>query len=183
VFANNWLNGGATQVATGPPHNNVLSNNVQVSGTNWPAGAQQVIAAAGVGGSTPPPATLVRAVGAGKCLDVNGVSTTPGTQLQIWDCHGGSNQLWTRTVSGELTVYSGANLRCMDASGQGTANGTQVIIWNCNGQSNQQWRFNANGTITGVHSGLCMEAPGTANGTKLRLWACTGAANQQWTIG
>jgi hypothetical protein len=183
VFANNWLNGGATQVATGPPHNNVLSNNVQVSGTNWPSGAQQVIAAAGVGGSTPPPATPVRAVTAGRCLDVSGASTTPGTQLQIWDCHNGSNQLWTRTVSGELTVYSGSNLRCMDASGQGTANGTQVIIWNCNGQSNQQWRFNANGTITGVHSGLCVEAPGTANGAKLRLWACTGAANQQWTVG
>ena len=47
TFSGNWFNGGATQVATGSPHNNVLSNNVQVSGTNWPSGAQQVISQAG----------------------------------------------------------------------------------------------------------------------------------------
>ena len=51
TFSGNWYNGGATQVATGSPHNNVLSNNVQVSGTNWPSGAQQVISQAGVQGS------------------------------------------------------------------------------------------------------------------------------------
>jgi hypothetical protein len=43
AFNSNWYNGGATQVATGAPHNNTLTNNVQVSGTNWPAAAQQVI--------------------------------------------------------------------------------------------------------------------------------------------
>ncbi|MFD1048721.1 right-handed parallel beta-helix repeat-containing protein, partial [Kibdelosporangium lantanae] len=48
VFSVNWYNSGATQVATGSPHNNVLNGNVQVSGTNWPSGAQQVIASAGV---------------------------------------------------------------------------------------------------------------------------------------
>jgi hypothetical protein len=48
TLSGNWYNGGATQVATGPPHNNVLSGNVLVSGYNWPAGAQQVIAQAGI---------------------------------------------------------------------------------------------------------------------------------------
>lgn len=37
----------------------------------------------------------VHAVGAGKCLDVNNFSTTAGTQLQIWDCNGQSDQPWT----------------------------------------------------------------------------------------
>ena len=32
TFSGNWYNGGATEVATGSPHNNVLSGNVQVSG-------------------------------------------------------------------------------------------------------------------------------------------------------
>jgi poly(hydroxyalkanoate) depolymerase family esterase len=133
----------------------------------------------------PPPGGAVRAVGAGKCLDVPGATTATGTQLQIWDCHGGTNQLWTRTASGALTVYSGGNLRCLDASGHGTANGTAVIIWTCTGQTNQQWNVNANGTITGVQSGLCLDvsAASTANGAKVQLWSCTGAGNQQWTLG
>ena len=187
TFSGNWLNGGATQVATGPPHNNVLSGNVQVSGTNWPSGAQQVIAAVGPGGGSNPTPTSgpVRGTGAGKCLDVNGVSTTPGAQVQIWDCNSGTNQSWTRSASTELTVYSGDSLRCLDASGQGTSPGTKIVIWNCNGGANQKWQVNSNGTITGVQSGLCLDVTdsGTANGTLVRLWTCTGGANQKWTVG
>ena len=144
---------------------------------------QANIVAAGYGGGSTATSVL-RGAGAGRCLDVPNSSTTPGTQLQIWDCHGGTNQSWTRTGSGELTVYSGGNLRCLDASGNGTANGTPAIIWTCNGQTNQQWRLNANGTITGVHSGLCLDVSGagTANGTRVQLWACTGQPNQRWTL-
>jgi hypothetical protein len=29
-----------------------------------------------------------------KCLDDTNWSTTPGTQLQIWDCSGNANQKW-----------------------------------------------------------------------------------------
>ncbi|MGW5714965.1 ricin-type beta-trefoil lectin domain protein [Amycolatopsis sp. NPDC003865] len=184
TFGGNWYNGGATNVATGPPHNNVLSGNVQVSGTNWPSGAQQVIAAAGPRGAGPA-ASPVRAAGAGKCLDVNGAATTPGTQVQIWDCHGGTNQSWTRTTAGELTVYSGDSTRCLDASGQGTTPGTKVVVWTCNGGANQRWQVTAAGAVTGVQSGLCLDVTdgATANGTAVRLWTCTGQANQQWTFG
>ena len=30
-----------------------------------------------------------------KCLDDDGWSTTPGTQVIIWDCTGGANQQWS----------------------------------------------------------------------------------------
>ncbi|MEV4313679.1 ricin-type beta-trefoil lectin domain protein [Actinocrispum sp. NPDC049592] len=185
TFSGNWYNSGATNVATGSPHNNVLRNNVQVSGGNWPQEARQVMAQAGVGGGSGPVPGPIRAVGAGKCLDVNGSTTTPGTQLQIWDCNGGTNQTWTRTATGELTVYSGDSTRCVDANGQGGTPGTKVIIWNCNGQANQRWQVNSNGTITGVQSGLCLDVTGsaTANGTLIQLATCTGANNQKWTVG
>ncbi|WP_405878713.1 ricin-type beta-trefoil lectin domain protein [Streptomyces sp. NBC_01384] len=67
---------------------------------------------------------------------------------------------------------------------RGTSNGTPAVIWDCNGQTNQQWNINANGTITGVQSGLCLDAGGanTANGTKIQLWSCSGGANQQWSL-
>jgi hypothetical protein len=187
TFSANWYNGGATQVATGSPHNNVLTGNVQVSGTNWPSGAQQVIAQAGVtgGGSTGGGTTgALHAVGAGKCLDVPNSSTTAGTQVQIWDCGGQANQTWTRTSAGQLTVFSGGSRLCLDAANEGTSNGTKVETWTCNGQSNQQWTFNSDGTVTGAQSGLCLDVTGasTADGAPAELWTCNGGSNQQWTL-
>ncbi|HVV20347.1 MAG TPA: hypothetical protein VHF06_12995 [Pseudonocardiaceae bacterium] len=48
TFTTNWYNTGATQVATGTPHNNILNGNVQVTGGTWPLAAQQVIYNAGI---------------------------------------------------------------------------------------------------------------------------------------
>ncbi|MFI9816368.1 SGNH/GDSL hydrolase family protein [Saccharothrix variisporea] len=134
-----------------------------------------------IGDPSAPTGGRIVGVPSGRCVDVPGATTTNGTQLQLWDCHGGTNQTWTRTSSKQFTVYG---TKCLDASGSGTANGTPVVIWDCNGGTNQQWNVNSNGTITSVQSGLCLDASGygTANGTKLQLWSCTGATNQQWRV-
>jgi hypothetical protein len=117
----------------------------------------------------------------GRCLDINNSSTTNGTQAQLWDCNGQTNQSWTSTSTKQLMIYGS---KCLDAYNKGTTNGTQVVIWDCNGQNNQQWNINSNGTITSVLSGLCLDANGaaTANGTKIVLWACGSADNQRWTL-
>ncbi|WP_439657931.1 non-reducing end alpha-L-arabinofuranosidase family hydrolase [Lentzea sp. HUAS TT2] len=123
----------------------------------------------------------LRAVAAGRCLDVPNSSTAAGTQLQIWDCHSGTNQQWTRSTSGEITVYTGDSKRCLDTSG--TAAGANTVIANCTGAGTQKWNVNGNSTITNVQSGLCLDVNGraTANGTKVIIWSCTGGTNQQWT--
>lgn len=115
-----------------------------------------------------------------RCLDMNNNTILNGTQAQLWDCTGGTNQTWVYTASKQLVVYGN---KCLDANHAGTTNGTAVIIWDCNGQTNQQWNLNSNGTITGVQSGLCLDASGagTANGTRIILWACGTGANQLWT--
>jgi lysophospholipase L1-like esterase len=122
-----------------------------------------------------------RIVGAqsGRCVDVTGVSTTNGTQVQLWDCNGQVNQSWTLAANRQLVVYGS---KCLDASGRGTTNGTAVIIWDCSGQANQQWNVYANGTITGVQSGLCLtpSGNGTANSTPVTLQTCTGGNAQKW---
>ncbi|NUO60423.1 MAG: PHB depolymerase family esterase [Hamadaea sp.] len=137
--------------------------------------------------SSPPPSSpstrsnvMIVGAASGRCLDDPNGTTVNGTQIQLWDCWGGSPQRWTHTSGRQLTVMG----KCLDASGHGTTNGTPVIIWDCTGQTNQQWNVNANGTITGVQSGLCLDAAGaaTANGAKIQLYACWGGANQQWTI-
>jgi len=134
--------------------------------------------------SSPPPGqsnVMIAGQQSGRCIDVPNATTTNGTQVQLWDCHGGTNQRWTYTATRQLTVFGN---KCLDANGQGTSNGTAAIIWDCNGQTNQQWNLNANGTITGVQSGLCLDASGlgTANGTRIQLWTCHGGANQQWGL-
>ncbi|SDM81606.1 NEW3 domain-containing protein [Actinacidiphila guanduensis] len=65
TFQQTWYNSGATQVATGAPHNNVLDGNVKVSGDDWPLAAQQVMYQAGIeprlrttGDSQPAPAGI-----------------------------------------------------------------------------------------------------------------------------
>ncbi|MFF5289434.1 RICIN domain-containing protein [Paractinoplanes globisporus] len=134
---------------------------------------------AGTGGGTGGSASTLRNVNAGRCLDVPNASQTNGTQTELWDCNGGSNQQWTLTSSGQLQVYG---TKCLDASGQGTTNGTAVVIWDCNGQANQQWTVNSDGTITGAQSHLCLDATGngTGNGTLIDLWTCNGGNNQKW---
>jgi endo-1,4-beta-xylanase len=131
-------------------------------------------------GEPPAGSGELRSVGANRCVDVPNASTSNGTQVQLWDCHGQSNQQWAYTSSKQLTVYG---TKCLGASGRGTTNGTAVVIWDCDGDANQQWNLNANGTITGVQSGLCLDATGggTANGTQLQLYSCTSTANQQWS--
>ena len=181
VFSNNWFNSGATWIATGPPHNNVSTGNVQVSGTNWPSGAQAVINAAGVQSSGNQQGVEIVGGQSGRCLDINANSTANGTQAQLWDCNGGSNQRYTYTAGKQLQVYGN---KCLDADGAGTTNGTKVIIWDCYGQSNQQWNVNSNGTVTGVQSGLCLDVTGadTDNGALIELWTCNGQSNQQWAL-
>ncbi len=134
-------------------------------------------AAAGGGGQN----SEIVGTGSGRCLDVPNATTTNGTQVELWDCNGGSNQRFTYTSSKQLMVYGN---KCLDASGQGTSDGTAVIIWDCNGQANQQWNVNSSGSITGVQSGKCLDAigAGTANGTKIQLYSCWGGSNQQWSL-
>ncbi len=122
----------------------------------------------------------------GRCIDVYAGDTTPGTKIEIWDCHNGSNQRWTPTSAGELRVYSATE--CLDAYNNETTAGTKVELWTCNGGTNQQWRLNPDGTITGVQSGLCLDVTGgnvpsgNVNGVALELWTCNGGANQQWSL-
>lgn len=156
---------------------------IQGAGHSLPAGgmAARAIAFFGLDGSGGTTTGPLHAIGSGKCLDVPGFSQSNGTQTQIWDCHGGTNQTWTSTSAKQLTVYGGA--KCLDATG--TTAGAKVAIWDCNGSTNQQWNRNSNGTVTSVRSGLCLDVTGasTAGGTPVHLWDCNGGSNQQWRLG
>ncbi|TCC62928.1 hypothetical protein E0H73_10535 [Kribbella pittospori] len=125
-----------------------------------------------------PPGEPLRGVASGRCVDVPGFSTSPGTALDLWDCNNGGNQSWNYTADKQLTVYTD---KCMTA---GAAAGSAVTIENCTGAANQAWELNADQTVTSVADPtLCLDAAGagTGNGTAVDLWLCNGADNQKWT--
>ncbi|WP_340377422.1 non-reducing end alpha-L-arabinofuranosidase family hydrolase [Streptomyces sp. SS7] len=122
----------------------------------------------------------IKGVASGRCVDINGASTANGTQAQLWDCHGQTNQRWTYTSSKQLKVYGN---KCLAAKAGNTGNGTAVVISDCDGSAGQQWNINTDGTIAGVRSGRCLDAvgAGTANGTKIQLYSCWSGGNQKWS--
>jgi len=145
---------------------------------NKKAAYTSVLNALNGGTSTPPDddAGTIKGDGSGRCLDVPNAGTADGTQVQLWDCHGGTNQQWTYTDAGELRVYGN---KCLDAAG--TGNGAKVQIYSCWGGDNQKWRLNSDGSIVGVQSNLCLDAAGSANGTPIQLYSCWNGSNQRWT--
>jgi lysophospholipase L1-like esterase len=116
-----------------------------------------------------------------RCLDISGAGTTDGAQALIWDCHGRTNQQWTRTAAGELRVFGN---RCLDVNANGSADGTKVQAWTCNGSPAQKFTTDATGTIVAASSGKCVDvnANGTANGTLVQLWQCNGGGSQRWAV-
>ncbi|MDX3659869.1 RICIN domain-containing protein [Streptomyces sp. ID05-26A] len=178
TLTGNWSSNGSSNISNGD-RGNIVNGNVVVSGGNWPAGAQAVMANAGPGGNGGGGRENVTVVGtqSGRCLDV--AATTNNSAARLWDC-GGVNQRWNHTSARQFTIGG----RCLDASGGGTANGTAAILWDCHGGLNQQWTVNTDGSVTGAQSGLCLDASGTgtANGTPIVLWTCHGGTNQQWSL-
>ncbi|OKI17685.1 ricin-type beta-trefoil lectin domain protein [Streptomyces sp. CB03911] len=136
------------------------------------------------GGNTPVlDAGVLNGAGSGRCIDVPKGSTSPGVRLTIWDCNGGSGQVFTRTADKQLTVYEGAARLCLATEGGRTVAGTRVVTAPCNAGTGQQWAFGA-GTITAVGSGLCLDVDGarTDKGAPLQLWQCNGGSNQKFAL-
>ena len=197
TFSGNWDNGGATQVATGSPHNNVLSNNVQVSGSNWPSGALQVIGAAGIqsgstGGGFPSGYHRLVIGNDSLCLDVYGNTTAAGAAIDQWACNGQSNQQFQFVpVSGGYGELQAQNSgQDVAVAGSPTAAGTPDIVQQAaNGAANSLWQplpqSDGSYEFRNQNSGLCLDVfgAGSNQGQQLDQWPCKNApgTNQDFT--
>jgi len=128
-------------------------------------------------GPVAPTNAMLQTFTAGKCLDVNGASTTPGAAAIQYDCHGQTNQRWTLTSGGALQVYGN---RCLSPAGGVIAAGTPVVIDTCTGSAAQTW-VNTAGTLT--VGGLCLEVTGgnPNNSAPTQIATCNGQPAQTWT--
>ncbi|HJP73752.1 MAG TPA: NEW3 domain-containing protein [Pseudonocardiaceae bacterium] len=129
TFTTNWYNTGATQVATGAPHNNVLAGDVQVTGGTWPLAAQQVIYQAGIepalrtsADSQPAPAGVVLSA-APASVSTGGSTVLTGT-LQDFT----AQELSEVTLS--LSVPSGWTATQLSSPVHTVkGNGTATVTW------------------------------------------------------
>ncbi len=186
AFNYNWYNGGATQVATGSPHNNTLTGNVQVSGYNWPSGAQTVINQSGVGASG---VNTVTVTSPGNQSDAVG---TPINSLQVQATDSASGQTLTFSATGlppGLSISSSGLITGTPTSG-GTfspvvtakdttgSSGSTSFTWSISGGST-----GSTGPLHAVGAGKCLDDPNssTTGGTQQQIYTCSGGANQTWT--
>ena len=126
----------------------------------------------------------------GLLLDVNGASTTQGTNVIQWPNNGGANQKWSLVSLGN-GYYNIVNLNSgmlLDANGASKTAGTQIIQWPNNGGLNQQWSLVSLGNgyynIVNRNSGLLLDVNGasTTQGTNVIQWPNNGGLNQQWSL-
>lgn len=121
-------------------------------------------------------------LGNGKCLEVDARQLgRNGATVQIWDCHGGQNQMWTWDRDNAAIVSPGGKCLAVRPSDVGSR-GARVTVWDCSGNPNQYWR-RQDGLLSNS-GGLCLSVPPgqmNQNGGTVTLWDCKAGPNQIWT--
>jgi hypothetical protein len=119
-----------------------------------------------------------------RCLDQDTRSTTPITKMQVFDCWGGGNQLWSLKADGSIVNLRDLNCLEEDVS-NGPVNGAAVQTAPCTGAANQRWDRRSDHSFRNAFDGRCMdedlvEVP--ANFTRVQVWDCFVGLNQQWSL-
>ena len=79
----------------------------------------------------------------GKCLEVYGLNTADGGQVDLWDYYGGANQKWSiqLTDNGYYKIINANSGKALDVNGASLNNGVAAVQWTYSGGRNQQWGF------------------------------------------
>ncbi|KGM14199.1 hypothetical protein N869_01260 [Cellulomonas bogoriensis 69B4 = DSM 16987] len=118
-------------------------------------------------------------VASGRCLDVNGARTAPGTAVLLYDCHGGANQQWEHTANGELRTYDGT--RCLTQPVWSTRT-PRLQIDRCTGTERQRWQLTDDGLLVSARSGRCAEGGRGLNTRPVTLATCAVGDRQVWQV-
>ncbi|MFI1198897.1 RICIN domain-containing protein [Streptomyces sp. NPDC020883] len=118
----------------------------------------------------------------GKCLTVDGYSSSNGAAVNQYTCVGQYNQQWIASTSKTgFQLQARHSGRCMSVKGGSKRKGAPVIQWNCNGSLDQAF-IGANKRLIPQHSRECLSIQGgsTANRAPLVQWSCNGASDQNF---
>ncbi|WP_260405452.1 RICIN domain-containing protein [Paenibacillus sp. 598K] len=125
-----------------------------------------------------------------KMLEVDAWGTANGSNVILWDDHGGANQQWTLVSAGGgyyklVNAHSG---KALEVDGWSTADGGNVTIWADHGGDNQLWLpVHLGGGVykwLNKHSGKALDVAGSGvtNGTNVQQWTDLGNSAQRWAM-
>jgi Tfp pilus assembly protein FimT len=125
-----------------------------------------------------------------KVLDVKGVSTADGANVQQYTWNGGANQQWEiqSTSPGYYKLTAQHSGKVLDVKGVSTADGANVQQYTWNGGANQQWSITSVGggfyQLLAKHSGKALDVNGasTADGANVDQWTSSNSCAQKWQI-
>jgi microsomal dipeptidase-like Zn-dependent dipeptidase len=130
----------------------------------------------------------ISAYHAGRCLDVQGGSTSDGAAVVQSTCQAVANQKWQlRASDAAWEIVNAQSGKCLEVPGGSTATGASVQQGACQGVSHQKWMAVRSGntfSLRAQHSGLCLTVFGQSrsSGAKIQQSTCTGASHQLWSI-
>lgn len=101
----------------------------------------------------------------GRCLDVQGGGTSPGTLVQLYDCNGSTAQQWQQPSNG--TLLNPQSGLCLTSPGGSTGNGTQLVIDTCTASDAQKFWVGYPHQPVDAPAGKCLDVAGANNGGNL----------------
>ncbi len=133
----------------------------------------------------------IRAKHSGKLLEVAGVSSENGANVQQWGNWGGDNQQWKFENAGDGYYFIKAKHsgKVLDVSGKpNPGDGANVHQWAFHGETNQQWKLeiadDGHYYFKARHSGKVLDVSGfsTENSANVHQWSLHGGDNQKWKL-
>ncbi|MBW4717894.1 ricin-type beta-trefoil lectin domain protein [Saccharothrix obliqua] len=122
----------------------------------------------------------------GKCLDVTGGNTVPGTRVILYRCNNDGAQQWQHRPDGSLV--NPPSQRCLTAAAPADRAG--LTIEDCDGRTAQRWRTSAQAVsagaliavVAGETEAKCLDvANGRPEDGRVIAYQCNGDRAQQWT--
>lgn len=131
--------------------------------------------------------TLLNKAG-GRAVSVWTGSATAGQQLTQWVDDGATDKQWTLVPSSTDGYYRLRSVRATSLYMTGATAGGAVTLQTVTGDATQDWQLvqdplptDASFTLTGAHSGKCLDVPDGRTGVQVQIYTCSGNANQTIT--
>ncbi len=127
-----------------------------------------------------------------KALDIYGGYTTEGTNVELFDYHGGAWQQWQFTYNprtDDYKLYNAYSDKYLDLYGSYTRAGENVQIWPGNSSCGQRWRIQQIGTdkytlktSCDLYKSLDLYGGYLENRTNIQIWDSHDGIAQQWLL-
>lgn len=130
------------------------------------------------------------AISEDKAIDVYGAYTSNGTNIELYDYHGGAAQQWQVMYNEKTDDYSLKNPnsgKYLDVYGGYMRAGENIQLWPGNLDCNQRWRIQKNGLDTYSLRSACTNDKSLdlyggylQNRTNIQLWDSHNGPSQKW---